>query len=250
VSSYEVRPPTVGTTAYEYLQRRHNPRNLTEDDDLLMDSCASLHPLGRATLRSLRISQSETAGTIECFISDPQNLELAYALLGLWKMENRAAHMRDFGSFVESIQQAHVELIALESALTQGDTAKIMRYLGAAYDHVHVMTGKSKLISNAKLFHFFLPEHLMPVDSDNTLGFLYGQDGKENRYESKERYLEIIQFSSPVRSAIVERQIAWEKCMDDLWNANLPKILDNAIFFQKDNLNKANFNSRLQGMYS
>jgi hypothetical protein len=66
----------------------------------------------------------------------------------------------------------------------------------------------------------------MPMDGMNTLMFLDG-----NTSESKKKYREVIQFSSNVRSALGQHNIAWTERLDDGWNSNIPKIIDNAIMF-------------------
>jgi hypothetical protein len=116
-------------------------------------------------------------------------------------------------------------LVALESTLNQGKDLE-QDPLGAVYDSLHLMRTGSKLVSNSKFLHFLLPDYLMPMDGMNTLMFLYG-----NTSESKKKYQEVIQFSSNVRSALGQPNIAWTERLDDGWNSNIPKIIDNAIMF-------------------
>jgi hypothetical protein len=170
----------------------------------------------RMLLESRRLVDS-----LDKFLSDQHNLELCYGLPGLRGMDTRAAHMPDFGLFSKGIGQVRTELLGLEAVLTQGnDTAETTRCLGSVYDGVNVMKGESMLISNAKLLHFCLPDHLIPMDGLNTLMFLYG-----NTSESKHKYLQITQFSSDVRSAVERRQINWAERLDDGWNSSIPKIM-------------------------
>jgi hypothetical protein len=165
------------------------------------------------------------AGGIETFLDDQNNVELCYCVLGLWGMDTRAARLKDCSSFIRAIEEARPELVALESTLNQGKDVE-QEDLGAVYDSLHLMQTGSKLVSNSKFLHFLLPDYLMPMDGMNTLMFLYG-----NTSESKKKYQEVIQFSSNVRSAIGQRNIAWAERLDDSWNSNIPKIIDNAIMF-------------------
>ncbi len=165
------------------------------------------------------LSARRNAGNVDSFMSDPNNLELGYALLGLWGMDTR-------GAIGAAVGQVHAELVALDAALTKGNNGEIIQILETVYDGLHLMQGKNKLISNAKLLHFLFPDHLMPMDGENTLTFFYGK----NTSESKVRYLEITQFLFRLRSEMLQRQINWVKCMDGGWNSNFPKMFDNAVF--------------------
>jgi len=165
------------------------------------------------------------AGSIETFLNDQNNAELCYCVLGLWGMDTRAARLKDCSSFVRAIEEARPELVALENTLNQGKDVE-QEHLGAVYDSLHLMQTGSKLVSNSKFLHFLLPDHLMPMDGMNTLMFLYG-----NTSESKKKYREVIQFSSHVRSALSPLNITWTERLDDGWNSNIPKIIDNAIMF-------------------
>jgi hypothetical protein len=165
------------------------------------------------------------AGSIETFLNDQNIVELCYCVLGLWGMDTRAARLKDCSSFTRAIEEARPELVALESKLNQGKDLE-QDPLGAVYDSLHLMRTGSKLVSNSKFLHFLLPDYLMPMDGMNTLMFLYG-----NTSESKKKYQEVIQFSSNVRSALGQPNIAWTERLDDGWNSNIPKIIDNAIMF-------------------
>jgi hypothetical protein len=167
-----------------------------------------------------------SAGSVGNFVGNSCNLELAYALLGLWGMNTRAAHMKDFVSFTNAVTQAGPNLIKLETALAQGIDAATLQLLGEVYESLDVMETESNLISTAKLLHFLLPDYLMPVDGENTLMYLYG-----TKWESTIRYLEIVKFLFQVRSEVNQRQVQWHTDQD--WNANFAKIVDNAIIFLK-----------------
>jgi hypothetical protein len=168
------------------------------------------------------------AGSVATFLDDQHNLELAYGLLAIWGMDSRRASLKDFASFSGAVQKVRIDLIALEGVLARGShrdhAGEAMRHLGAVYDGLHVMESGNKLVSNAKLGHFCLPDHLMPIDGENTQEYLYG--GKS---DSKRRYLEIIQFSFDLRSLADQRQVNWAARKDDDWNPSVPKIIDNAI---------------------
>jgi hypothetical protein len=173
------------------------------------------------------LTRRVAAGNVDSFVADPYNLELAYAVLGLWGMDTRRARMKDFASFAAGVTRVREQLKVLEVALTQEkDTEKILPHLSAVYETLDIMRGKNKLIGNAKLLHLLFPDDLMPADGENTLLYLYA-----SKSESNSRYLELTRFLFRLRPEIVRRQIAWDKCKDDGWNSTFPKIIDNTIFF-------------------
>jgi hypothetical protein len=168
----------------------------------------------------------DAAASVEAFVTSPHNLELTYALLGLWSMESHRGRLKEFPAFCDAVQLVCQEVVTLETALIKGDETEIAQNLGTVYEGLHVMEGKNRLIASAKLLHFFFPDYFIPMDGEHTLVFFYG----ENASESKERLVEMTSFLFLVRRTVSERRIDWQKCRDKRWNANFPKIVDNVIF--------------------
>ena len=164
------------------------------------------------------------------FLNDQSNLQLCYCVLGLWGMNTRRARLKSFEAFCQAIEKARGNLIALELAFEQGNHEQ-GQALGNAYEALDVMETNCKLIANAKLGHFFFPQWLMPADGENTQRFLYGEDNQGNARvsDSKKRYREINDFSFTVRSTLDETRLA--ELLDEGWNATIPKVIDNAIFY-------------------
>lgn len=74
--------------------------------------------------------------------------------------------------------------------------------------------------------HFLLPELLVPMDRTYTLGYFLGRTNLNGGLESQfqlyeEIYLEFVSFAAghPELS----------KYLDNYWNQNIPKIMDNII---------------------
>jgi hypothetical protein len=162
------------------------------------------------------------ANTVQDFMAYEANMEAMYALLALWGMDTRAARMIEFIEFTHVLSQARDALAAFEAATAeQGDFSDLLR---DAYSRLHVMTGASRLVSNAKLLHFLFPKVLMPMDGQNTLMYLYG-----STYESCNRYLEIVAFSREVEVLLRGDVPNVTHLLDDKWSPNVPKLIDNAI---------------------
>ncbi len=170
------------------------------------------------------------ARDIKDFVNDHCNLELCYCVLGLWGMNTRRARLKSFEAFCQSIDKARDNLIVVESAFEQGNDQR-GQALDSAYEALDVMETNCKLIANTKLGHSFFPQWLMPADGENTQRFLYGEDkqGKAKVSDSKKRYREINDFSFSVRSILDEARLA--ELLDEGWNATIPKVIDNAIFY-------------------
>lgn len=150
-------------------------------------------------------------------------MELIYATLTSWDMNTRSAKMKDFEDFRDSILSNKKCFLKLESLkldkLTQKDFVCIRKILSKLYDGLNLMETKSKLVSNSKVMHFFLPHLIMPMDRKNTLEFFFG-----NITESKNKFLDIFECSYNIC-----KEIELHRFLDNKWNASLPKIIDNAI---------------------
>lgn len=158
--------------------------------------------------------------SIESFLSDNRNLEIVYATLVAWGMNRRAAQMKYFDEFKESILSCKKEIQQLERFWENGNTdiEKRRSRLRETYEKLHVMESNAKLVSNSKLLHFLFPEKLMPMDGKHTLHYF-------NAGESVNKYLEIIEFSFE----IMDMQDNWQKYLSGDWNTTVPKMIDNAI---------------------
>jgi hypothetical protein len=131
-------------------------------------------------------------------------------------MNARAARLKRFDAFSASVLRCTTELIRLERACG-APRSEFMASLSAVYDRLHVMELSARLISNAKLLHFLFPHHLMPVDGQHTLNFLYGHVA----YQPASWYLEVITFQQDVLGRVAD----WPMYLDERWNATAPKLV-------------------------
>ena len=83
------------------------------------------------------------------------------------------------------------------------------------------MKTEGRLVSNSKCLHFVFPGLCLPMDTANTLQKLYGSP-----YETRERFLEVLEFSYDAIATIENPQ----QYFDDQWNTCETKLVDNAIF--------------------
>ena len=164
--------------------------------------------------------------TLEQFITSQYNLEILYATLVAWDMNSRAAKMKYFDEFKTNLLEASNELYSLENLFLNNnyDFTELSSLLRAVYIKLHLMTTSKRLVSNSKVLHFLFPNILIPIDKKNTLMYLY-----ESKYESIDRYLEIIKFSL----GIISLPENWQNYLDNKWNFSIPKIIDNAIILRK-----------------
>ena len=156
------------------------------------------------------------------FLRDDYNIEILYATLVAWDMNNRGAKMKYFDEFKENIISSASRLQRLETLFAgrrlPGD--EVLPMLSAVYSNLALMKSGGRLASNSKLLHFLFPTILMPMDRRNTLQFFYGNTG-----ESPEKYLEIIELTFEIM-AVGEY---WPDYLDDVWNTSVPKMIDNAV---------------------
>ena len=161
------------------------------------------------------------------FLSYNYNLELLYAVLVSWDMNSRGARMKYFDDFKNSIISCRPKLEAIESKLESFELKQeneMLELLKNAYLILNLMETASRLVSNSKCLHFLFPSLCMPMDRTNTLQFLYN-----NTNDSTNKYLGAIRF----QFEIMRQSIQFEKYLDDRWNQNIPKLIDNAIILLK-----------------
>ena len=159
---------------------------------------------------------------VSAFLQNDYNIEILYATLVAWDMNSRAAKMKYFDEFKESILSTVNQLQQLEGlfAQQQPQQNEVLLMLQTLYSNLKLMKGHGKLVSNSKLLHFLFPTSLTPMDRKNTLQFFYGNTG-----ESSNKYLEI----TGVTFDIMAMDVNWQAYLDNVWNTSVPKLIDNAI---------------------
>jgi hypothetical protein len=165
--------------------------------------------------RAIQLRQKSK--NIKAFLKNDYNLEILYATLVSWDMNSRGAKMKEFTAFKKSLLDCIPEFEIIEE---NTDMNTIFQILEKTFEKLHVMEGKSKLVSNSKMLHFLFPHLFMPMDGKNTLYYFYN-----NTNESVKKYISIIKFSNE----IMKESIDWNSYLNNGWNTTPPKIIDNAI---------------------
>lgn len=160
--------------------------------------------------------------TAQQFLMHEAHIRLLYDTLEAWNMNMRGAIMKSFEGFRASVVRCVAELSRLEeSGQSHQFSARFRKDLRAAYESLDVMVSRAKLVANAKLLHFLLPELLMPMDRQHTLSYFYGNP----YYQSAPRYLEVVELSFEIMG-LPEN---WNVYLDKQWNTTVPKLIDNAV---------------------
>ena len=158
------------------------------------------------------------------FLNDSYNLEILYATLVSWDMNSRAAKMKYFDDFKYNLLSCYDNFIEIENYQNlnrdYSTSAEIIRLLKKVYDKIAIMKTNNRLVSNSKLLHFLFPTLCIPMDGLNTLNYFYKYTN-----ESKNKYLEIVDFSFEIINSIDN----WAQYLDNNMNTSAPKLVDNAI---------------------
>jgi hypothetical protein len=167
---------------------------------------------------------------IESFLKNEYNCEILYACLTSWNMNSRGAKMKYFDGFRQNLINCIEDFKKLENIDRQNNpnVNELLRLLTVTYQNLDLMQTNSKLVSNSKLLHYLFPNTLMPIDRENTLVYLFGENARS--YESMKRYRDIIEFSYKV----INRKDNWANYRDTRWNTTPPKMVDNAIIMIRD----------------
>jgi len=162
------------------------------------------------------------APNLSAFLQSEYNVEILYATLVSWDMNSRAAKMKYFDEFKESIVSTLNQLQQLEVLFAQQQLQRneVLPTLRSVYCNLELMKTRNKLVSNSKVLHFLFPTKLIPMDGKNTLQFFYGNTG-----ESANKYMEITE----VAFDIMAMDDNWQNYLDNVWNTSVPKMIDNAI---------------------
>jgi hypothetical protein len=161
--------------------------------------------------------------SVASFLSSDNCIELLYATLVSWDMNGRGAKLKDYLDFKSNLMANMTAFQAVETAAPKFTWAKnreMLQALAALYSSLALMKTEGKLVSNSKCIHYLFPSYCLPMDRTNTLQKLYG-----NTMESKNKFLEILEFSYEVIESIQNPR----QYLDDHWNTSEMKLVDNAI---------------------
>ena len=171
---------------------------------------------------------SET--NMEAKFSD-EFIELVYVTLCAWNMNSRGAKLADFESFKESLRAHKDNFMRLSNIrleeLTAEQLAEILSGDGRALflNLTLVADTKPRLVTYSKALHFFVPNLFMPIDRTYTLKYFYDNFNVPTNIERQfDRLSEVLEESRRLATSVRLTQF-----IDTVWNANIPKTIDNII---------------------
>ena len=131
--------------------------------------------------------------------------------------------MEYFDRFKKSIlaQKYKLKLLWKKKITSVTDIEKTLDTVAEIYDNLHLMKTGGRLVSNAKVLHYILPDLLMPMDRQNTLVYFF-----KHTTESRQKYLDIIRGSFEMVNDIGKNA---KYHLDTEWNRTIPKTIDNAV---------------------
>ena len=151
-------------------------------------------------------------------------------------MNQRGAKLSDYEVFKKSIFEHKQTIQSLHNLRieTLSDSTHVKDVIQFLLKNLQLVANdKPKLVTFSKTLHFFLPDLLMPIDRSYTLQYFYQNTNFQKDDDKQAKiYNEILnQFHQ--LATIYNFKIH----IDDNWNRNIPKIIDNIIiaYIQKHN---------------
>ena len=175
-------------------------------------------------------------------IFSDEYLELVYTTLIAWNMNGRGAKLNDFDLFKDTIRKNKTKINSLMDykieKLNEKEKADVLKIAEELFNNLD-LTGKSwtgnkiksKLVTFSKTLHFLIPDLFVPIDRRYTLDFFY--DNKmvptsSNIKKNNEMQIEV--FNELFEKFFeVAKIYNLSNYIDNKWNLNIPKIIDNSI---------------------
>lgn len=154
-------------------------------------------------------------------------IELAYVTLSAWNMNSRGAKLQDFEVFQKSILRNRNIFDSLNAyKLTDMDNEMVIELLETLFNNLDLVAeGKPPLVTFSKTIHFFLPNLIGPIDRTYTMKFFYNNTSIPDSVTSQfKRFMDI-----QLEYCKIAKECNLSKHMDEVWNRNIPKIVDNMI---------------------
>ncbi len=174
-------------------------------------------------------------------IFSDEYLELVYMTLIAWNMNGRGAKLNYFYNFKESIKKNKDKINSLKEYrienLSQEDINKFKEVTKELFDSlelVGILKGnkiKSKLVTFSKTLHFLLPNLYVPIDRKYTLDFFYSTENLPTDSNIKKNNEKQIKVFNELFDKFHELATTYnlKEYVNNKWNANIPKIIDNSI---------------------
>jgi len=170
-------------------------------------------------------------------------LELVYSTLIAWNMNQRGASLNGFDEFKESIKKSRGGISSLRryriDYLDKDDVKDVLDVADSLFcdlDLVGIssLTRKkirSKLVAFSKTMHFMLPDLIVPIDRTYTLNFFYNNSQLHTDHDPEKNDRNQIKTFNELYDKFwqLSQKHDLGQYLDDKWNRNVPKVIDNAI---------------------
>lgn len=157
-------------------------------------------------------------------------IELVYATLCAWNMNQRQAKLSSYSKFRQSIRQYYSRISALSNIQLQTasdeDFENVMSELERLFLRLDLVAqNKPRIVTFSKCLHYFLPNLIIPIDRSYTIKYYKGHKGVPATINKQFKLFKEIQLDGRKFS----RTISLTPFLDSRRQKTIPKIIDNLI---------------------
>ncbi|MCL4538379.1 MAG: hypothetical protein M1469_09290 [Bacteroidetes bacterium] len=163
-------------------------------------------------------------------------IELVYVTLVAWNMNSRGARLSNWNTFKQSLYAQRDHFINLASFRLEQLSEAVMKDLFSEdvrelfFNLILVSDSKPRLVTCSKTLHFFLPNLFVPIDRKYTLSYFHKSTSVPASIEKQ--YDKFSNIQEECRR--FANRVSLDEFADSIWNANIPKTIDNIIIgYQK-----------------
>lgn len=163
-------------------------------------------------------------------------IELVYTTLKSWNMDSRGARLSDFSTFTKIIRKYKSYFDDFLNGSADYPAENYRQTLNFLFEKLELTKGTSPLVTFSKTMHFFLPDLIAPIDRKYTLSFFK----KNHRWTFRDKNSQFSVFMD-IQNAyyLFAHKHKLEDYLDDKWNRNIPKIMDNLVIGYMLSYNKS-----------
>jgi hypothetical protein len=179
------------------------------------------------------INKYDKASNYSTLVSNPAYINLAYAALKEFSMNEQGARLVAQPQFQSSILKHTPTLSLLSSyrleSIDDKSITNIFSNLWVLFQRLQIMASSSKLVGVSKAMHFLLPNLVMPIDRKSVLRFYYGQTSPNvptSLHKQFQVFQEVLQSYRDLAQHLPLNLSNWD---GNWWNKSVPKRIDNAI---------------------
>lgn len=176
------------------------------------------------------IARHRESMNITLMLSEEEFIELIYATLKAWNMDQRNAELTAPDDLKRSIRSFKNELEQLYKYklinISKDEMTAVVYLLQKIFCSLDVMASKRRIVGVSKTLHLLLPDLVMPMDSKFTMTYFYGY----NKYSPcPVKEFEIFKRTFLKTKAIATSLALTAEAADgNNWNTTIPKLIDNA----------------------